>query len=124
MVKQLPEISGKEQRRIFLREIESSLQVDRPRLVLDCSEIRRLDRPVIHLLLTCLEEAMKRNGDVKLAAMPSEAREILKRMGMGRLFEIFDTVVDAVNSFRKVPGTRDARSHAAAYPDPGSESAA
>ena len=35
-------------------------------MVLDCSNVRQLDRAGIQVLLRCLEEAMKRNGDVKL----------------------------------------------------------
>ena len=105
-VGQLPGTFSREQRRIFLHEMKSYLHVDRPRVVLDCSEIRQLEKPVVQLLLCCLEEAMKRNGDIKLAAMSREARESLKQMGVSHLFEIFDTVVDAVISFRKFAGMR------------------
>ncbi len=123
-VGQLPGTLSKEQKHIFLREMESFLHVDRPRVVLDCSEIRQLDKPVIQLLLSCLEEAMKRNGDIKLAAMSREMRESLKQMGVSHLFEIFDTVVDAVISFRKYRGTQISSSQLPGYSDQGSESAA
>jgi anti-anti-sigma regulatory factor len=93
-------------------------------VVLDCSEIRQLDKPVIQLLLTCLEEAMKRNGDIKLAAMSREMRESLKQMGVSHLFEIFDTVVDAVISFREYRGTQVEPSQLPGYSEQGSESAA
>jgi anti-sigma B factor antagonist len=123
-VGQLPGALSKEQRRTFLREMETALHVDRPRVVLDCSEIRQLDEPIVHLLLTCLEEAMKRNGDIKLAAMPLKARESLKQMGVSHLFENFDSVVDAVTSFRKFPGIGVAPSQFPGYSGQGSESAA
>jgi anti-anti-sigma regulatory factor len=60
-----------------------------------------LDQSAIQLLLSCLEEAIKRNGDVKLAAVPHGARSTLKLTGVDRLFEIFDTNAEAVNSFRR-----------------------
>lgn len=123
-VGQLPGTLSAEQRRIFLRETEICLHVDRPRLVLDCSDIRKVDKPLIHLLLTCLEEAMKRNGDIKLAAMPQDARERLKQIGLSHLFETFDTVVDAVNSFRKFQAAPVSHSHSLECSDEGSESAA
>ncbi len=123
-VGQLPGTLSAEQGRTFLREMESYLHVDRPRLVLDCSDIRQLDKPLVLLLLTCLEEAMKRNGDVKLAAMPQEAKEGLKQLGMSHLFEIFDTVVGAVNSFRKFPEGSVSHSAVPEFTDQGSESAA
>lgn len=102
-VKQLPETMSIKQRRIFFHELESCMSVDRPRIVLDCSNVRRLDTSVIHLLLCCLEEAMKRNGDVKLAAVPPAARTILELTGVNRLFDIFESTADAVNSFYRHP---------------------
>ena len=123
-VAQLPGTLSNEQKRVFLREMESFFHVDRPRVVLDCSEIRQLDKPVIQLLLTCLEEAMKRNGDIKLAAMSREMRESLRQIGVSHLFETFDTVVDAVISFRKSRGTQVSPSQLPGYSEQGSESAA
>jgi anti-anti-sigma regulatory factor len=102
-VEQLPETLSVRQGRLFLGELEDSINVDRPSIVLDCSKVRRMDRPAINLLLCCLEEAMKRNGDVKLAAVPQEARPILERSGVDHLFEIFDTNAEAVNSFSRIP---------------------
>src|SRR5690349_4895665 len=67
VVKQLPEKLSAEQGQIFLREVEQYMSVQRPRIVLDCSQVRQLDSAGIQLLLRCLEKAMKRNGDVKLA---------------------------------------------------------
>jgi anti-sigma B factor antagonist len=100
-VKQLPEKLSIKQGRSFFREVEPHLQSDRPRVVLDCSKVRHLDSAGIHVLLRVLEEAMKRNGDVKLASIPPAAAAILELTSVGRLFESFDTTADAVNSFDK-----------------------
>lgn len=102
-VKQLPEKFSIKQGGTFLREVESCWQADRPRLVLDCSNVRQLDSAGIQILLRCLEEAMKRNGDIKLASVPSAATEILELTRVDRLFEFFDSTADAVNSFRRFP---------------------
>jgi anti-sigma B factor antagonist len=100
-VKQLPEKLSIKQGRSFFREVEPHLQSDRPRVVLDCSKVRHLDSAGIHVLLRVLEEAMKRNGDVKLASIPPAAAAILELTRVGRLFETFDSTADAVNSFDK-----------------------
>jgi anti-sigma B factor antagonist len=102
-VKQLPERLSIQQGRRFFRELEPHLQSDRPRVVLDCSKIRQLDSAGIHVLLRVLEEAMKRNGDVKLASVPPAAAAILERNRVGHLFEAFDNTADAVNSFHQIP---------------------
>ena len=89
--------------RHFLGELESCMANDRPCIVLDCSNVRKMDRSVTHLLLCCLEEAIKRNGDVKLSAVPAAARAIVELTGLNRLFEVFDTNAEALGSFHLPP---------------------
>jgi anti-sigma B factor antagonist len=101
LVKQLPETLRGKHGRVFFRELESCMDSDRPCIVLDCSNVRRLDRSVVDLMLCCLEEAIKHNGDVKLAALPPGSDSILELTGVNRLFEIFDTPAAAVHSFQE-----------------------
>jgi anti-anti-sigma regulatory factor len=96
---QLPERLGKKEARDFAREVERCMNITRPFLVLDCSNVRHLDKSLVYLLLGCLEEALKRNGDVKLVGIPLTTDTVLGPTGTNRLFEIFDTTADAVNSF-------------------------
>ena len=124
IVKQLPERLSVAQGRVFFHEVESSLKTDRPRLVLDCSQVRQLDSAGIQVLLRCLEEAMKRNGDVKLAAIPPAAAEILELTRVDSLFEAFDNTVDAVNSFQQFPAYVFQQPLGPQYPSPASESVA
>ena len=103
VVKRLPDDFGVKQKVAFLHEIGSVMHASRPRLVLDCSNLRQCDSSANHLLLHCLEEAMKRNGDVKLAAVPTVAAVVLVTTGVARLFETFDTTEQAVASFHQLP---------------------
>jgi anti-anti-sigma factor len=105
IVKQLPETLGRKQRRMFLREMQACVEVDRPRVVLDCSRVRWLDRGGVQVLLCCLEEALKRNGDLRLAALSLRSEIILEITGADRLFETYDRIADAVNSFHQLPAT-------------------
>jgi len=98
-MKPLPEALSRDQADILLRELTPCFNVNRPCLVIDCSNLRRLDANALHLLLCCLEEAMKRNGDVRLAGVSPEARAILKSTGVDRLFTLFDSSTDAERSF-------------------------
>jgi anti-anti-sigma factor len=90
------------QGQILLGELQSYSIGDRPQIVLDCSKLSRMERPALQLLLCCLEEAIKRNGDVKLVAVPAAAQATLKLTGADRLFEIFDTSAEAVSSFHRI----------------------
>jgi anti-sigma B factor antagonist len=101
LVKQLPETLSGKPGRVFFRELESCMNADRPYIVLDCSHVQRLDRSVVDLMLCCLEEAIKRNGDVKLASLPAGSDSILELTGVNRLFDIFDTTAAAVHSFQE-----------------------
>jgi anti-anti-sigma factor len=85
--------------RRFFAELKSNLKVEKPCVVLDCANLREMDKQAIHMLLCCLEEAMKHNGDVKLAAVTPSVGEILELTRVDRLFEIYETETDAVNSF-------------------------
>ena len=98
-IEQLPEITSEEQGRRFLSMVQDRMSDRRPGLVLDCSGLTQMDKPVLHLLLSCLEVAMKRNGDARLAAVSSSAQAMLKVIGADRLFQIFASNADAVNSF-------------------------
>ncbi len=102
-VMQVPGTSTAKQSRLFLNEIAHCMNMDRPYVVLDCSKVQVMDKSVVHLLLCCLEEAMKRNGDVRLSAMPLKAEALLEQTGVNRLFDIFDTTAAAVNSFHQLP---------------------
>jgi anti-sigma B factor antagonist len=100
-VMQLPERLGKKEARNFTREVNRHMDMTRPYLVLDCSNVRHLDKSLVYLLLGCLEEALKRNGDVKLVGIPLPTDAMLGPTGANRLFEVFDTTADAVNSFHQ-----------------------
>jgi anti-anti-sigma regulatory factor len=101
IVKQLPASLNGEVGRVFFAELEQCMHAHRPFVVLDCSKLRHVDRATIQLLLCCLEEAMKRNGDVKLAAVSASAKASLKLVGIDRLFEFFDTVAEAMGNDRQ-----------------------
>jgi anti-sigma B factor antagonist len=85
--------------RDFLRDVEPFLSIDRPQLVLDLSEVLQLDAAGVEVLLHCMSEAHKRDGDVKLASPSPHAAVVLELTRTERLFEIYETSVDAVRSF-------------------------
>ena len=103
IVKQLPQTLNEEQAWAFLESFKLSLTADRPRIVLNCASLSTFNRSSLHLLLCCLEEAMKRNGDVKLSSLSETARAALEGTGIGALFKIFDTDAEAIKSFQRLP---------------------
>jgi anti-anti-sigma factor len=103
IVMQLPEQLNLDGVRGFLPELKPLLECHRPRIVLDCSQVRYLDSAGVEMMLHCLEEAMKRDGDLKLASLSPESEVILELMRVARVFEAFATSDEAVRSFHAVP---------------------
>ena len=103
IVLQLPERMNLEQAQTFYQDLSPILEADRPRLVFDFSEVQQLDSAGVDVLLRCMEAAMKRDGDLKLAAVPARIAVILELTRVDRLFEIFDSAGDAAESFHAFP---------------------
>jgi anti-anti-sigma factor len=103
IVKRLPErvVLG-EVEQIF-RELKPLVHSERPILVLDFSDVQQIDSSGIELLLRSLEEVIKRNGDLKLAAIPPAAAVVLELTGVDRFFEIYENTSEAVDSFYQLP---------------------
>jgi anti-sigma B factor antagonist len=103
VVKQLPEQLTAGHAQQFLEEVEPQLGAERPYLVFDGSELTHLDSDGVRMLLHCMEEVIKRNGDLKLAAIPPGPAVILELTRVDRLFETFENARDAVESFYRLP---------------------
>jgi anti-anti-sigma factor len=98
-VKRVPQSLNLRQARIFLEEVRPLLEHDRPQLVFDLSLVRRLDAAGVEMLLFCMQEAARRDGDLKLASLSPHARVVLDLTRAGRLFEIYATSSEAARSF-------------------------
>jgi len=103
IVMQVPEHLTLQEVHTFMQELGPLLQSNRPRVVLDCSQIQSMDSAGVEMLLHCLEEALKRDGDLKLAALSPESEVIMELMRVARIFETFETCDNAVRSFQAIP---------------------
>src|SRR5579871_5593200 len=91
VVKRMPEKLNLKQARKFFKEVQPLLNSDRPQLVFDMSQVIHLDAAGVDVLLQCMSCAMRRDGDLKLAALSPQAAVILELTRTGRLFEIYDS---------------------------------
>lgn len=94
-----PQIDGSRLRALY-GDLESCINVYAPAVVLDCSLLRHVDKPTLHFLLCCLEEAMKRNGDIRLAALQPSLMTEMRSIGLESLFQIYESVEEALESFQ------------------------
>jgi anti-anti-sigma factor len=103
VIMQLPEELNVKEVHNFMQEIGPLLESNRPRVVLECSQVRSMESAGVEMLLRCLEEVLKRDGDLKLAALSAEAEVILELMRVARVFETFSTSEEAARSFNAIP---------------------
>jgi anti-sigma B factor antagonist len=101
VVKRMPDRLNYKQARAFWNEVQPIVTSDRPQLVLDLSQLKHLDAAGVDMLLQCMAEVMKRDGDLKLAAVSPQAAVVLELTRTDRFFEIYDTWSDAVKSFSR-----------------------
>lgn len=101
VVRQIPNQLTPSKVNSFLSDLQVYGESQRPRFVLDCSTVFNMDSATMNLLLCCLEEVMKSNGDVRLASLRPEAEAALQLAGVKRLFEVYTTTDSAVNSFHQ-----------------------
>ena len=99
IVKRMPERMNLKQARRFFQEVQPFLNSDRPQLVFDMSQVRHIDAAGVDVLLKCMRNAVRRDGDLKLAAISPQAAVVLELTRTGRLFEIYENSTAAVRSF-------------------------
>lgn len=98
----LPERLTLMHNRIFLLEIDALLNTDRPRIVFDFSQVQEIDGEGVDMLLHCVRQVIRQDGDLTLAAVPAEIRVVLELTCLDRLFEIFENNSDAVESYTRL----------------------
>jgi anti-anti-sigma factor len=103
IVLQLPDDLVMGSAHLFFKEIRNFLTAERPRIVFDFSTVKHMDSAGVQVLLNSMEEVMKRNGDLKLAAISKGPASILDLTRVSSLFEIFDRASEAVESFDQFP---------------------
>jgi anti-sigma B factor antagonist len=104
-VHQIPSDVSSTSQMELLRRLAMSAENGHPRFVLDCSKVETMGSSEVRFLLSCLEEVMKHNGDVRLAVLNPEAQAVMKKTCMHRLFETYPTTESAVQSYQFRPSS-------------------
>ena len=99
VVKRMPQRVNQREARKFLEDVQPFLKSDRPQLVFDLSLVEQLDAAGVEMLLHCVSEVMKRDGDLKLASLSKQASIMLELTRTDRLFEIYNNSTEAARSF-------------------------
>lgn len=99
IVKRVPSRLNLREARQFFKDVQPFIHSDRPQVVFDLSTVAQMDAAGVEMLLQCMRECMKRDGDLKLASLSPAAAVVLELTRTERLFEIYDNSTDAAKSF-------------------------
>ena len=69
-----------------------------PQLVLDASEMDYIDSAGLGVLIALLKRATERGGDIRIACLSNKARMVFEITRAFKIFEIFDTVEEALGA--------------------------
>lgn len=87
-----------EELRDTLRHLADTGQVD---VVIDLSQMPLFDSTGIGILTVGYTSMRRRGGTIKLCGLPQLARQMLKTVGLLRIFEVFDDRAQALASFQQ-----------------------
>ena len=112
VVRRMPKSLDRKQAPSFYKDVQPILKSDRPQIVFDMSETGQMDSEGLDILLLCLHDVIKSDGEVKLAGVTPPVSVLLELSRIGLLFGIYENSVSAAKSFSSfVP-------NASPYPDP------
>jgi anti-anti-sigma factor len=85
----------------FDKVLHDTIEGGQKNIVLDLSEIEYMSSAALRAIVGARKEVKAGlfDGDVRIATPSDRADEVLKLSGMGRLFQMFDTVHAAVASY-------------------------
>lgn len=72
----------------LLADLKRELAVDQPCIVLDMSEVKEVDTAGMDLLLECLLQTVRRDGNIELRGVSPEAATVMELTGMDRILGI------------------------------------
>ena len=79
---EFPEQLNAQHCRILWSTFAANLEVERPYLRLDLSRLKSIDNVGVDILLDCVNETLRRDGDVEITSISREAEVILEITGI------------------------------------------
>ena len=68
-------------------------------VIIDLSEAEFIDSSFLGTIVAGLKRATTKSGDLKIVDLKEPVREMFELTRLYRIFDIFDTIEDALNSF-------------------------
>ena len=89
-----------EQREDIKKELAVLLDSGAKKFVIDLSKVGFLSSLVIAIIVFFAKEVRKNGGQIKLSGLSSEAFSVFQLTQLDRIFELYETERDALESFK------------------------
>ena len=86
---------------LLKERIHKLLDTGATRLVMDLDGLEFLDSSGLGALVSCLRRVKEKKGEIKLAGLRPEVRSIFEITRVSRLFQMCESVSEAITAFRK-----------------------
>jgi len=83
----------------FRKSIMDLIAQDRVKLVLDLSKLSYINSSGLGILINLLKTVQAKGGDIKLAGLQGELRELFSITSLDQIFSVFSTPDEAVAAF-------------------------
>ncbi|WP_157151557.1 STAS domain-containing protein [Brachyspira sp. SAP_772] len=80
-------------------ELDALIESGSINLILEISKVEYLSSSGIRVFINMMRKVKDKNGKLVLASVPDAIKKILKTVDLEDLFEVFDSVDDALASF-------------------------
>ena len=83
----------------FVGELEKYVELGIRKLIVDCTQLKKISSYGIGVLVTLNKRLAKQGGDVKLACVGGIVSKVIQLSGLGSTLQIYPTVDDALRAF-------------------------
>ena len=88
---------------IFEQAIQSELDNGRRRLVVDGQRLSYISSAGLGVFMGFIEQIRQEGGDLKICGLNQRVRQIFEILGFQAIYDMLDTVPDAIRRFSEVP---------------------
>ncbi len=93
----------------FEEALQREIADGRVKLIADCARLTYISSAGLGVFMGFIEEVREQQGDIKVCGLTPKVRQVFEILGFETIFELFETVPEALERFRAGSNTREAR---------------
>jgi len=86
----------------FEKELESLLEENVIKIIIDLTNVKLVSSSALGTLIAMQRRIKRKGGDIRLVITENEVLRVMQITLLNRVFQIFGTLADAIESFKKI----------------------